>query len=81
MERVEWQGRRHEQLGSLGRHSDELARRNCSQFSARLVLPQQVAANQPGVGLADQDKRLPGAVMNDGRDIDAAIGHAVTKDG
>jgi len=79
MERIEWQGRCHEQLGGLGRHGDELARRNCRQFSTRLVLPQQVAANQPGIGLADQDKRLPGPVMDDGCHIDAAIGHTVTK--
>ena len=78
---IERQRRRHEQLGGVGRHRDELARRNGGQLGARLVLPQQVAADQPRVGLADLDKRLPRAVMDDGGDIDAAIGHAVTKDG
>ena len=60
-------------------HRDELARRNGGQLGAGLVLSQQVAPDQPRVGLADLDKRLPRAVMDDGGHIDAAIGHAVTK--
>ena len=76
---IEWQRRRQEQLRGLRGHRDELARRNGGQFRARLVLSKQVAPDQPRVGLTDLDKRLPRAVMDDGGHIDAAIGHAVTK--
>jgi hypothetical protein len=79
--RVERQRAVEERVGRRRGPRQQLARRHGSEFGAHRVLPQQIATDEPGIGLTHPHERLPRAVMHDRGDVHAAIRYAVTKDG
>jgi len=54
---------------------------NRQQGGAHGVLRQQVATNQPRIGLADFGKRFASRVMNDRRHVDAAVADTAANQG
>src|SRR5205085_12119067 len=79
-ERIEGQRRLEEQLRGALRHRHQLAERQLRQSRPRAGLIEQIAADQPQVGLADLGDRLPRPVMNGRGDIEALVRLALPQD-
>ena len=68
-----------EVIGGLDRNLQQLCRRERGKRIAAGSLIEQVAANQPAVGLTDFNERLARAMVRKSRDIQTLISFAFSK--